>query len=117
MSGPFPTPPWYNLHCSLLGSRPKKDGSRRLILDLSQPMGASINEGISKDDFNVQYTHFDSATDLVFKKGKNCLMSKLARLITSITLSMDSSRHPLARSVFRRHSAPFRLTVFPWHIQ
>ena len=77
MSGPFPTPPWYNLHCSPLGSRPKKDGSRRLILDLSQPMGASINEGISKDDFNVQYTHFDSATDLVFKKGKNCLMSKL----------------------------------------
>ena len=76
-SGPFLTPPWPDIHCSPLGSRPKKDGSRRLIMDLSQPCGASINEGICKEDFSVQYTHFDAATDLVFKKGRNCLMSKL----------------------------------------
>ena len=35
ISGPFTTPPFPNLHCSPLGSREKKDGSRRLIMDLS----------------------------------------------------------------------------------
>ena len=76
-SGPFPVPPWPDLHCSPLGSRLKKDGSRRLIMDLSQPDGASINEGINKEDFSVQYTHFDAATDLVYNKGRNCNMTKL----------------------------------------
>ena len=61
-SGPFSVAPWPDLHCSPLGSREKKYGSRRLIMDLSQPRGSSINDGIAKEDFNVQYTHFDSAT-------------------------------------------------------
>ena len=59
LSGPFSVPPIFQLHCSPLGSREKKDGSRRLILDLSQPRGNSINDGISKEEFSVQYSHFD----------------------------------------------------------
>ena len=77
MSGPFTSAPLQKLHCSPLGSREKKDGSRRLIMDLSQPMGGSINEGIDKESFKVQYSHFDDATDLVYKMGTNCLMSKI----------------------------------------
>ena len=46
-------------------------------MDLSQPKGLSINENISKEDFSVQYSHFDVATDLVYKTGKSCLMSKV----------------------------------------
>ena len=46
-------------------------------MDLSQPKGQLINEGIDKDEFSVQYTHFDKATELVRSQGKNCLMSKL----------------------------------------
>ena len=59
LSGPFSVPPVSQLHCSPLGSREKKDGSRRLILDLSQPRGNSINDGINKEEFSVQYSHFD----------------------------------------------------------
>eukprot|EP00111_Clytia_hemisphaerica_P011848 TCONS_00034821-protein len=71
-SGPFLQPPIPNLHCSPLGSREKKDWTRRLIMDLSQPTGESINEGIAKE-----YANFDQATELVFKSGKNCLMTKI----------------------------------------
>ena len=76
-AGPFDIPPWPDLHCSPLGSREKKDNTRRLIMDLSQPKGHSINEGIDKEQYSVQYTHFDEATKLVQATGKNCLMSKV----------------------------------------
>ena len=76
-AGPFDTPPWPGLHCSPLGSCEKKDNTRRLIMDLSQPRGQSINEGIDKNQYSVQYTHFDEATKLVRSTGKNCLMSKV----------------------------------------
>ena len=76
-AGPFATPPIPNLHCSPLGSREKKDGSRRLIMDLSQPKGLAINEGIDKEQFPVKYSHFDEATDMVYREGKNALMSKI----------------------------------------
>jgi hypothetical protein len=46
-------------------------------MDLSQPEGSSINEGISKEEFSVQYSHFDEAVDLVNEAGRGCLMSKL----------------------------------------
>ena len=76
-SGPFSKPPIPYLHCSPLGSREKKDGTRRLIMDLSQPSGEPINEGISKDDFTVKYANFDHATELVYKLGKDCLLTKI----------------------------------------
>ena len=46
-------------------------------MDLPQPHGSSIYDGISKDDFVCEYSHFDDATDLVVKKGKDALMCKL----------------------------------------
>eukprot|EP00111_Clytia_hemisphaerica_P017398 TCONS_00051449-protein len=76
-AGPFAKPPIQDLHCSPLGSREKKDGTRRLIMDLSQPDGESINEGIPKENFTVKYLNFDQATDLVYYKGKDCLMTKI----------------------------------------
>ena len=77
ISGPFKTPPLPNLHCSPLGSRAKKDGSRWLIMDLSQPRGSSINDGIDKEEYTVQYSHFDEATSMVRSIGAGCLMSKV----------------------------------------
>ena len=76
-AGPFVFPPFPDLHCSPIGAVPKPDGSVRLIMDLSQPRGQSVNEHIDKDEFSVQYTHFDRATDLVLAAGRNCLMSKV----------------------------------------
>ena len=76
-AGPFSSLPFDMLHCSPLGAVPKKDGSHRIILDLSSPRGSSINEGISPDLYSVKYSSFDDAVKLVTSVGKNCYMAKL----------------------------------------
>ena len=76
-SGPFRLPPFHTLHCSPLGAVPKKDGTHRIILDLSSPRHQSINDGISHDEFSVKYSSFDDAVDLVRQLGVRCEMGKL----------------------------------------
>ena len=49
----------------------------RLIMDLSQPHGTSINDDISKDDFSFDYSKFDDATDLLMEAGPGSLLCKL----------------------------------------
>ena len=76
-AGPFPTPPFPLTHCSPIGAAPKKDGTVRLIMDLSQPHGESINDDISKEEFSFQYSKFDDATDLLMRAGPGSLLCKL----------------------------------------
>ena len=76
-AGPFATPPFPVLHCSPLGAAPKKDGSVRLVLDLSSPRGSSINEGICREDFSVLYSTFDDAVKLVRELGPSAFLGKL----------------------------------------
>ena len=77
ISGPFTQPPFPHCHVSPLGAAPKPDGSCRLILDLSQPSGDSVNDNIQKTEFPCNYTHFDAATDLVFRIGRGCYLTKI----------------------------------------
>ena len=63
-SGPFLSPPFDGFHCSPLGAVAKKDGSHRIIFDLSSPLGSSINEGISSTQYSVKYSSFDDAVEL-----------------------------------------------------
>ena len=51
-SGPFNYLPFPICHCSPLGTVPKGD-SVRLILDLSQPRGISVNDGIPQEFASV----------------------------------------------------------------
>ena len=76
-AGPFIRPPFDTLHCSPLGAIPKKDGSHRIILDLSSPHGSAINEGISSLLFSVKYSKFDDAAALVHSLGRVTYMAKL----------------------------------------
>ncbi len=76
-AGPFSLPPFLHNHISPLGADLKPDGSVRLIMDLSQPQGCAVNEGISKDDFPCNYVHFDVATALVRTMGRGCFLSKI----------------------------------------
>ena len=76
-SGPFPYPPFPVTHISPLGAVPKPDGTVCLILDLSSPRGCSINEGISKEDYSVEYIKFDDALSLVREAGRGCSMAKI----------------------------------------
>ena len=76
-AGPFEYPPLSNLHCSPLGAVPKKDGSTRIILDLSSPLGSSVNDGIPIESCHVKYATFDSAVSMVHAFGKGCFMAKI----------------------------------------
>ena len=57
---------------------PKKDGTFRLILDLSSPHnGTSINDGIDRSAFSVKYSSFDDAIRLITKLGHASFMAKI----------------------------------------
>eukprot|EP00731_Ephydatia_muelleri_P025908 Em0018g8a len=60
--GPFATPPMTTFRSSGLGAIPKKNG---MILHLSAPCGSSVNDGIDKDEFPVQYSTVDDAVELI----------------------------------------------------
>ena len=76
-AGPFLSPPIPNLQCSPRRVVPKKDGTWRIIMDLSSPHGSSINDFIPKDDYMLHYASFDEALILVACYGQNALMAKL----------------------------------------
>ena len=75
-AGPFAVPPLRDFHCSPLGAVPKKDGSARIILDLSSPRGSSVNEGIDNQSFTVKYCSIDDALDMVHSLGPSAFMAK-----------------------------------------
>ena len=54
-AGPFPSSPIPNLQRSPLRVVPKKDGTWRIIMDLSSLHGSSINDYISKDEYTLHY--------------------------------------------------------------
>ena len=76
-SGPFDSPPFPVTHCSPLGAVEKSDSSVRLILDLSQPRGASVNENIADEYCSVKYASFDEAVRMVQKQGVGAYMAKV----------------------------------------
>jgi hypothetical protein len=76
-AGPFSSPPFPISHCSPIGAVEKSDSTCRLIVDLSQPAGKSVNEFIPKEPFSVKYSKFDDAVQMVLESGKGCFMSKL----------------------------------------
>ena len=75
--GPFPSPPFSPFRCNPLGARDKPDNTVRLILDLSQPQGLSVNDHINRDDFTLQYITLDDAIAALFTAGPHhALMAK-----------------------------------------
>ena len=76
-AGPYVAPPFEPFRINPLGAREKPDGTVRLILDLSQPQGLSVNDHISRDDFTLQYITLDDAIAALFTVGPHrALMSK-----------------------------------------
>lgn len=78
VAGPFPSPPFPNLHVSSFGVIPKKGqpGKWRLIVDLSSPAGLSVNDGIDPDEFTLQYITVDQIIRMISKYGPGALMAK-----------------------------------------
>ena len=67
---PFLSLPFKVFHLSPLGGVPRKDGTTRIILDLSSPVGvgSSVNNGISREAFSVKY-----ATPFIFNTTADAL--------------------------------------------
>ena len=78
VAGPFASPPFPRLHISSFGVIPKKGqpGKWRLIVDLSSPGGASVNDGIDPQDFSLQYIKVDQVIRMVSRYGPDALMAK-----------------------------------------
>ena len=119
-AGPFPTPPIPNLQCSPLGVVPKKDGSWRIIMDLSSPHGSSVNDFISKDDFALHYATFDQALTLVARYGTNALMAGQTRYqecLPALPSSLEGPRapwYPLEGKFYVDLRLPFGLRSSPY---
>ena len=67
--GPFTYPPFRDFVVNALSARDKDNGGVRLILDLSQPRGDRINDGINRESFRRSYTSVDEVVRLIFELG------------------------------------------------
>ena len=78
MAGPFSAPPFPNLYVSSFGVIPKRGqpGTWCLIVDLSSPEGARVNDGIDPDKFTLHYIKLDQVIRVVSKLGVGALMAK-----------------------------------------
>ena len=83
MVGPFEENPLsVSLIVSPMNSVPKSvEGERRVIVDLSWPVGASVNDGISKDIYlnentDLHYTSVEEVCQMVRKIGPGALIYK-----------------------------------------
>ena len=75
--GPFDRPPFSNFQINPLGVVPKKEsGKFRIINDLSNPAGDSINDKIDRVFTEVQYASVLDAVDLVSRNGPGCYLAK-----------------------------------------
>ena len=82
--GPFDRIPFPSkIGISPLSTRPKKDSEeRRLILDLSFPIGNSVNDGILKDNYlgfavKLTFPKVDDFAFRIFSLGQRCMMFKI----------------------------------------
>ena len=82
MLGLFRTPPITNLHISSFMTRDKNSSvNRRVIIDLSWPLGHSINSGVGSDcylgtEFVLTYPSIDNITNKVLKLVKGVKILK-----------------------------------------
>ena len=88
--GPFIEPPIKNLYVSPFMTRDKSSSDhRRVIIDLSWPIGQSVNSGVDSDkyldtEFVLSYPSIDNITDEVLKLGKGCKIFKVEHLDMSL---------------------------------
>ena len=108
--GPFRDNPFQSgIKVSPLNSVPKKDSSeRRVILDLSFPKGASLNNFISKDEYlgekiELVYPKVDNFVQFIKQKGQGCLLFKtdLRRAFRQIKICPSS--YNLVAYIWKKH--------------
>ena len=68
-----------SIHLNRFGVIPKphQPGKWRLIMDLSHPKGASVNDGVSRELCSLTYASVDDAAKLVLEAGHGAILAKL----------------------------------------
>ena len=79
VAGPFQASPFSHLQCCPFGVIPRKGkpGKCQLIIDLSSPHGHSVNDGITKDPYSLQYISVDDAIRILMVLGPGALIAML----------------------------------------
>ena len=79
MIDPLPTSWRPLLHVNRFGLTPKghNNGKFRLIMDLSFPHGASVNDGISSDLVPLSNITVDDVAEIVQELGRGALLAKM----------------------------------------
>ena len=77
MAGLIWQPPFANSRSAGIGVIPKKPGGHRLIVHLSVPASASINDGIPDDLYSLKYITVDVVVGHVIRHGKGALIYKV----------------------------------------
>ena len=77
--GPVETAKKSSIHTSPFGviSNEHKPIKWCLILDLSSPLGFSVNDGTSKQSSSIRYTTTDYVVEAILKSDNGTLMAKL----------------------------------------
>ena len=75
--GPFTSNPFPFSRCFGVGCVPKKSGRLRLIHHFSGPEGDTVNDGISREDYSVQYVSIDRAIDAIMRYRTSAQLFKL----------------------------------------
>jgi len=121
VAGPFHSPPLPNLHINSFGVIPKKGQPNkwRLILDMSSPLGSSVNKGINPNDYPLQYIRVNDNIKMVSKFGQGAHMAKFDVEAAYRNLAVHPSDRYLIgmkwRSMFYKDLAlPFGLRSAPY---
>ena len=108
--GPFRENPFKSgIKISPLNSIPKKDTTeRRVIMDLSFPKGASLNDYVSKDEYlgekiELVYPKVDDFIQLIKQKGRGCLLYKTDLRRAFRQLNLCPSSYNLCAFVLNKH--------------
>ena len=102
MAGPFDSKPFTNTHFSPLMARNKPDGGVRVIVDLSWPMGQSVNSCIPDNmfediNFILKYPSIDMIIQKIRKLGPEALLFKIDLERAFRNLHMDPLDYPVLR--------------------
>ena len=98
--GPFKNSPFNQTHYSPLMARDKPDGGVRIIVDLSWPIGQSVNSCVATDiydniPFKLQYPTIDQVVQKIQEYGPTCLLYKVDLERAFRNLKVDPLYYPL----------------------
>ena len=77
MAGPYSSPPYSAFRSAWVGVVQKKSGGCRIIVHFSVPEGAGTNDGISTDQYSLNYIPVDNIVSNVRHHGTVGLLFKV----------------------------------------